>query len=119
MDITDMDSFQTGVFGNLLAAQGMGAGGGGKILQVKMRIEGQETVRNFRVKFSYIACNSCDFHLVHIARHQEGAGNEERWLRPSLDELAQDFEILEGFSIGHPAETIVNAFIPCLEIKFY
>jgi len=114
-----MDSFQTGVFGNFLAAEGMGAGGGGKVLQMKMRIEGQETVGNFRVKFSYIASNSCDFHLVHIARHQEGAGNKERWLRPSLDELAQHFEILQGFSIACAAETIVNTFIPGLKIKFY
>jgi hypothetical protein len=94
MDIADMNSFQAGFFGNLLAAKGMGAGGGGKVLQIKMRIKGQETVGNFLVQFSYVTGDCCDFHLVHVARHQEGAGNEERWLRPLPDELAQNFEIL-------------------------
>ena len=88
-----MDSLKPGVFGDLLAANGVVAGGGGKILQIKMRIKGQETVRNFRVEFSYIAGDCCDLHLVYIAGHQEGAGNQGRWLRPLLDECAQHFEI--------------------------
>ena len=52
MNIPDMDSLKSGVFSDLLAMEGMAAGGGGKIFQVKMRIKSQETVGNFRVKFS-------------------------------------------------------------------
>jgi hypothetical protein len=87
MQIADVDLLEASAFSNLFTAKGMIAGGSGKVLQVEMRIECQEAVGNLRVEFSEIAGNSCHFHFIHIAGYQEGTGNEEGWLGPTLNQL--------------------------------
>ena len=50
MHIPDMDISQTGLFRSGLAAEGMGSGCGGKILEIKRGVKGQQAVRNVRVE---------------------------------------------------------------------
>lgn len=112
-----MDSFQAGAFGYLFAAKGMRARSGGKILQVEVRIKCQQTVGNLWVQFGQIARYSCYFLLIHIAGNQQGAGNEHWRLWSVRDQLAQDSEVLQGLSVGDSAQSIVNTFVPGLEIE--
>ena len=50
MHISDMDILQAGLFSHRLAAEGMGSGCGGKILEIKLGVKGQEAVGNVRVE---------------------------------------------------------------------
>jgi len=50
MHIPDTDIFQTNLFSNCLAAQGMGFGRCGKVGKIKLRVKRQQTVRNLRVE---------------------------------------------------------------------
>lgn len=117
MYIADVDAREAGAFGNLLASKGMRVGGSRKILQVEVRIECQQTVRNLRVQLSKVACYSGDFLLIHIAGNQQGTGNEHWRLWPLRNQFAQDFEVLQGLFVGDSAQGIVNTFIPGLEIE--
>ena len=50
MHIPDMDVLQTGLFSGGLAAEGVGPGCGGKILEIKLGVKGQQAVGNVRVE---------------------------------------------------------------------
>jgi len=50
MHISDMDISQAGLFSGGLAAEGMGSGCVGKILEIKLGVKGQEAVRDARIK---------------------------------------------------------------------
>jgi hypothetical protein len=83
MQVANVDALEAGVFGHFLAKEGMAARGGGKIIQVEVRIKCQETVGDLRVQVGEIVGNGSDFNLVHITRDQKGAGDERRWFRPA------------------------------------
>ena len=50
MDVPDVDISQAGRFSGGLAAEGMGSGCGGEILEIKLGVKGQEAVGNVRVE---------------------------------------------------------------------
>jgi hypothetical protein len=50
MHISDMNISQTGLFSGGLAAEGMGSGCVGKILEIKLGVKSQQAVGNVRVE---------------------------------------------------------------------
>jgi hypothetical protein len=52
VEVADVDSAESGIPCGRQTAKGMGAGCRGKIIHKKMRGEGQQIIRNFRVKIS-------------------------------------------------------------------
>jgi len=60
VDIPNVHAVQAGTFGRLFAAHGMRAGRGRQVLEVEMRIEGEQAVGNFRIQPGNIAGYGAD-----------------------------------------------------------
>jgi hypothetical protein len=75
LDIPDVHAVQAGTFGRLFATHGMRAGRGRKVLEAKMRIEGQQAVGNFRIQPGNIAGYSADLLLVYVSWNQQSTGD--------------------------------------------
>ncbi len=87
MHIADVDIGEAGIQGNLPAAQGVQSGGGGQVVKVKLRVKGQQAVRDLGVEIGDELGDACHFGFVDVSRHQQGAGDQKRWPGPFVDKL--------------------------------
>ena len=78
MDVPDAYTPEPLALGDLLAAKGMPARGGGQIVEIKLGTESEQAVRDLRVQTGDEFGYGFDFSLIHIARDQQGAGQKER-----------------------------------------
>ena len=82
MHIVDVNLAQAGVQGNLPAAQGVRAAGGGQIVKVKLGVKGQQAVWNPGVEIGDKSSDLQNFLFIDVSRHQKGAGDQHRRPRP-------------------------------------
>ena len=108
---------EAGIQGDFTAAQGVGFCGGGQIVEVKLRVKGQQAVRDLGVEIGDELGYACHFGFVDVSRHQQGAGDQKRWPGPFVEKLGQCLKILKGFGVGYAAKGIMNLFAPGFQIE--
>lgn len=117
MDIAEVNPLEAGLLCHFLAAKSMAAGGGGKIVQEKVGIESQQTVRNFRIQPGQVAGDTAHLLLIHIAWNQKGAGNKGRRLRTFACPATQSCKIFQSGPVAHTTQGAMDAVVPGLEIE--
>jgi hypothetical protein len=117
VDIAYAYALQARSFSNLFAAKRMTAGSGGKIVEIELRIEGQERIWDLRIQLCDKLGDASHLPIIHIPRHKERAGNEERRKRSPGYQPGKGAEIFKGLLVRHAAEGIVNLFVPGFEVK--
>jgi len=79
--------------------------------------EGQERVGNVGMEGGDELGKVLDLLGIHVARHQEGSSDEQRWLGPFQEARCSSGEVLQGPPVGHPGQSPVDTIVPRFEVE--